>query len=76
MKCQYLLTGLLVSILSSGCAAAGNSRKESKRPPQRVEVLPVDVTPQGYLIKDQDGQTWLITISPDGRLIIHKVLAR
>ena len=70
MKKLAVLLCVLIGISAPGCAA---TKRATRRKLESIIPVAIETTPDGYLVKDQTGQVWVLTVSPEGRLYITKV---
>jgi hypothetical protein len=70
MKSLSIIFTLLLGLSVSGCAATKPAKTKKSIAPVEIKV---ETIPQGYLLKDEKGVTWLLTVSTDGRVVMWKV---
>jgi hypothetical protein len=73
MRTLSLIVSVIVGLSSTGCAAIAHKKKPTK-PILIAETI--ETSPEGYFIKDKKGGVWLLTVSPDGRIVTRKVPAQ
>ena len=72
MRKLSLLFSLVLGFAAIGCAAT-HAKLKKKAPKPILIAETIETIPEGLLLRDKAGSTWLLSISREGRLVIRKV---